>query len=67
MLLEDFLKELKIPASIDEIFLFMRRYDTDNDGKLRYYYFFILFNNKYIIIIFIYCRFSDFAECITPK
>lgn len=36
ILLEDFLKELKINFAIEDIFLFMRRYDTDSDGKLRF-------------------------------
>ena len=33
--LEQFLKELGIQTSITEIYLLMRKFDTDNDGKLR--------------------------------
>jgi len=34
--LEDFLNELGLRTTIKEIYLLMRRFDTDNDGKLRF-------------------------------
>jgi hypothetical protein len=30
------LKDLNFPANKDEIYLFIRRFDKDNDGRLRY-------------------------------
>ncbi len=34
--LEEFLNEISIYPEKDEIYLFFRRYDSDNDGRIRF-------------------------------
>ncbi len=35
ILFEDFLREIGVITTLNDIFLFMRKYDSDNDGKLK--------------------------------